>query len=285
MLKKEKIKKIILATLAADSYSLGAHWVYDEKQLKQLDINWDKLNAPNAIWHEGKSAGDLTHIGDQAYFLLEYLKNKDTFDELDYLDFWQNKMRVYKGYIDGATRETLENIENKKLIGSNSHDFSVIGRITPLLYVSLNEESFVENVKKFVQMSHNNEQVLEAAEFFARLLFKVADEKNIQEQMISLKDNFSSFVKQGVERGISSKSADTFEQIREFGPACGIDEGFSGIIHLLCKYPDDLKELLVQNAKAGGDSSSRAMAATMIVVANSENNNIPNDWLKINHAY
>jgi len=257
MLKKEKIKKIILATLAADSYSLGAHWVYDEKQLKQLNINWDKLNAPNAMWHEGKRAGDLTHIGDQAYFLLEYLKNKDTFDELDYLDFWQNKMRVYEGYIDGATRETLENIDNKKPIGSNSHDFSVIGRIAPLLYVSLDEESFVENVKKFVKMSHNNEQVLEAAEFFARLLFK----------------------------GVSSKNADTFEQIREFGPACGIDEGFSGIIHLLCKYPDDLKELLVQNAKTGGDSSSRAMTATMIVVANSENNNIPNDWLKINHAY
>jgi hypothetical protein len=284
MFKKEKINEIFLATLGADSYSLGAHWIYDEKQLKELDINWDDLNAPKAMWHAGKKAGDLTHIGDQAYFLMQYLKDKDSFDELDYLKFWQAKMSVYDGYIDGATRETLENIANKKFIGSNSHDFSIIGRITPLLLVSKNEEDFIKNVKNYVKMSHDDANVLEVAEFFARLILKVKDGANIKEQIVSLADDFSSFVKDCVNSAISSKNTDTFKAIRDFGPACGVDECFKGTIYLLCKYSDDLKKLLVQNAKAGGDSSSRAMAATMIVVVNKEKNNMPIAWKKINHV-
>ena len=39
MFNKEKINEIITSALVADSYSLGSHWIYDEKQLKDLSIN------------------------------------------------------------------------------------------------------------------------------------------------------------------------------------------------------------------------------------------------------
>ncbi len=282
MFNKEKIEEIVSSVLVADSYSLGAHWVYDEIQLKELDINWNKLNAPKAIWHKGKAAGDFTHIGDQAYWLREYLKGKDSFDKLEYLKYWQEKMRNYDGYIDGATRETLENIEKGNLIGSNSEDFSVIGRISPLLLVSKDEKEFVKNVQNFVKLSHNSPKVVEAATFFAKLLFRVQNVKNIEKEMLSLKDEFSPYVVKSVEDGVLSKEEDTFKAIREFGPACGIDDCFSGVIHLICKYPNNLKELLIQNAKAGGDSVSRAMSATMIIVANSSSSDIPQEWFKTN---
>ncbi len=284
MFRKEKIDEIVTATLVADSYSLGAHWVYDEEQLRNLAINWEALNPPQALWHKGKVAGDQTHIGDQAYFLKDYLQDQSDFNADDYLSFWEKTMRAYQGYIDGATRETLQNLDEGKRRGSNSEDFSVIGRIAPLLYVSKDEEAFVKNAKAFVKLSHNDAKVLEVATFFARLLFKVANSKEtrIEKTMLDLKDTFSLYVLKSVENGIASKDKDTFEAIREFGPACGIDDGFSGIVHLLCKYPDDLKNLLIQNAKAGGDSASRAMVATMIIVAHSSSDAIPKDWFKIN---
>lgn len=282
MFEKEKINEMITTTLVADSYSLGSHWVYDEKQLEELPINWETLNAPQAMWHKGKSAGDFTHIGDQLHWLYEFVQYKRDFDPSRYLKFWQEKISTYTGYIDGATRGTLANIKDGNMIGSDSEDFSVIGRITPLLLVSRNEDAFVKNVESFVKLSHNSFHVIESAVFFARLLFRVIDGKNIKQEISSLKNAFDSFIIDGVDKGIASKDKNTFDAIRNFGPACGIDEGFSGIIHLLTKYPNNLKELLIQNAKAGGDTSSRAMIATMIILSNSSNESIPREWFHIN---
>ncbi|MDC0932488.1 ADP-ribosylglycohydrolase family protein [Arcobacteraceae bacterium] len=282
MFNKEKSNEIIKAVLTADSYSLGAHWVYDETQLANLPVNWETLNDPQAMWHKGKKAGDFTHIGDQLHWLNQFVQDKKTFDASSYLKYWQEKMSTYDGYIDGATRNTLANIEDGNEIGSDSDDFSVIGRISPLLMVSKDEEEFVTNVQTFVKLSHNTQDVIDTATFFARLLFRVNDGKNIEEEITSLKDGFDSFVSQGIEKGIASKGKNTFDSIRNFGPACGVNEGLPGIIHLLLTYPNDLKELLTQNAKAGGDTSSRSMVATMIIVSNSSSDSIPKEWFEVN---
>lgn len=282
MFTKEKIEEIIKAQLAADSYSLGAHWVYDEKQLAELPINWETLNAPQAMWHKGKSAGDFTHIGDQLHWFSKFAQQNESFDSSSYLKFWQDKMSTYDGYIDGATRGTLANLEEQNEIGSDSDDFSVIGRISPLLLLSKDEDEFIQNVQSFVKCSHNSEKVLAAADFFAKLLLSVQDGQKIEDAIVVLKDGFNGFVKENVEKGLASKGTNSFETIRDFGPACGVDEGFAGIIHLLVSYPTNLKELLTQNAKAGGDTSSRAMVATMIFVANSSSSDIPKNWFDTN---
>ena len=39
-----------------------------------------------------------------------------------------------------------------------------------------------------------------------------------------------------IQKGLDSKNSDTFKTIREFGPACDINGGSSGVIHLLCEY-------------------------------------------------
>ena len=278
MLKKEKIKEIIKVSLVADTYSLGAHWVYEEEQLKNLRVNWEELNAPQAIWHKGKTAGDFTHIGDQAYWLYRFLQNTDKFEPLEYLTYWQEKMSSYEGYVDGASRETLENMNSGKMSGSTSHDFSVIGRIPSLLLVSNNEDNFIQNVEAFVKLSHDNEHVIEVAKFFAKVLLHVKGSLDIQSLLSELSQGFSEYVKEGVKEGIESKDKDTFQTIREFGPACDIDEGFRGIIHLLVTYSEDLKKLLIQNAKAGGDSSSRSMITASIIAATREVDEIPKSW-------
>ena len=138
MFDEKKVKELILTSLVTDAYCLGSHWVYDEKQLKENDLNWNELNNPLSVWHKEKSLGDFTHYGDQTYWLYEFLQNKETFDEKEYLKFWEEKIKSYNGYIDGATRETLENIKNGvSPSASNSSDLSIVGRITPLLLVYL----------------------------------------------------------------------------------------------------------------------------------------------------
>ena len=278
---EKKIKDLVLSSLVADSYCLGTHWIYDENQLINIDINWEELNAPMAIWHKGKSAGDFTHYGDQNYWLYEFLKDKNCFDEKEFLDFWFEKMKTYTGYIDGASRNTILNIENGVVpSGANSHDLSIVGRVVPLLKVSKTKEEFLQNVGKFVKLTHNSKEALQSADFFANLLLLVLENNEIEKSILELKNSYDSFFQEMIEKGINSKNSDTFETIRTFGPACDINSGFSGVIHLLCKY-DNLKDMLVANSKAGGDTSARAMVASVIFLANKQISEIPKNWLNL----
>jgi len=278
---EEKIKDLVLTTLVTDSYCLGTHWVYDETQLVDNDINWEDLNAPLAMWHKGKKSGDFTHYGDQTYWLYEFLKDKNSFNEKEFLDFWFEKMKTYTGYIDGASRNTILNIENNVTpSGADSHDLSIVGRIIPLLKVSKTKEEFLQNVTKFVKLTHNSKDAIQSADFFANLLLLVLEKNEIEESILQLKDSYDSFFQDMMEKGINSKNSDTFETIRTFGPACDINGGFSGIIHLLCKY-DNLKDMLIANSKAGGDTSARAMIASAILLANKKIGEIPNNWLNL----
>lgn len=283
MFDAKKVKEIVLSSLVADAYSLGAHWIYDDKQLQTLDVNWDELNDAKSIWHKGKCAGDFTHYGDQTLWLYQFLLDKEKFVLEDYIEFWQKKMEIYNGYIDGATRQTQENIkEGVNPTGSASTDMSIVGRIAPLLLVSSSREEFYRNVEKFVQMTHNSSEAVVTADFFAKLLVHVLDGDSIPSALLDLKDRYNSNIQAYIQRGIDSQNADTFDTIRIFGPACDIDGGFSGVIHLLSKY-DNFKDMMVCNAKAGGDSSARGMLAAIIFMAqeNKNANMIPQSWLGI----
>lgn len=283
MFDEKKVKDLIISSLVADSYSLAAHWIYDEKQLMALDINWEELNDAKSIWHKEKVAGDFTHFGDQTLWLYQFLEDKKSFDPDEYMQFWKSKIDIYNGYIDGSTRETLENIKNGITpSGSLSTDLSIIGRIAPLLLVSKTKEEFLKNVQSFVTCTHNSNEVIAASRFFASLLLEVLEGKEIEEAILGLKDDFDSKIQSYIYSGIASKTDDTFDAIRGFGPACDIDGGFQGVIHLLCKY-DNLKEMLINNAKAGGDSSARAMIASIIYMAQKNKNisQFPASWLNI----
>lgn len=281
MFDQKKVKNLVLSSLVADAYSLGAHWVYDEKQLANESIDWNELNTPLAIWHKDKKAGDFTHYGDQAFWLYDFLKDKDSFDVNAFRDYWFSKMQTYQGYIDGATRNTIQNInDGVNPSGSDSSDLSVVGRIIPLLKVSKTKEEFYENAKSLAQMTHNSQKSINATNFFAKLLVMALDKKELEESIEELKHEFDTKIQGFITNAIESKDSDTFNTIRSFGPACDVDEGFGGILHLLCKY-DNFKDMMICNAKAGGDSSARGMIAAAIFMANQPISQIPQKWLAI----
>jgi ADP-ribosylglycohydrolase len=263
-------KNIILSTLSADAYSLGAHWVYDEVQLKNLPINWQGLNDAQAMWHKDKKKGDFTHYGDQTLFLLEYISTNKSFDTQDYYTFWSKKMQDYDGYIDGATRNALG------AMGSQNNDLSITGRFSPLLLLSQTKEEFFNSVKELTQITHNSALATQTTEFFAQLLWESNESQDIIKSIKKLKSNYP-LLEKWIEEGLNSKDNDTFTSIRNFGPACGIDGGFAGAIHLL-SLDDDFTTLMIKNAKAGGDSSARGMVVAMIL-ATQDNFMMNDEWV------
>lgn len=266
----EKIRSSILASLTADAYSLGAHWVYKEEQLKELPIDWNFLNDAQSMWHKGKVKGEFTHYGDQTLFLLEYMSEHKEFNKDDYYEFWKEKVSNYDGYIDAATRKAL--IE----MGSESNDLSICGHIAPLLIGADTKDEFLSRVKDFTSITHNSKLAHISSEFFAELLWDSIENQDIKSNLHALKSKYSDLAS-WIDEGLNSKDDDTSESIRCFGPACGIDGGFSGVIHLLC-LGDDFKDVMMKNAKAGGDSSARGMVAAMILATKDEFK-MADDWL------
>lgn len=269
------IDNAIQGALVADAYALGAHWIYDETQLINLPINWEDLNAPQAMWHKGKEKGDFTHYGDHTKWLCDYVQTHNHFDPCEYAAFWRKKMGNYQGYIDGSSRETLEILKNNPntLCGASSHDLSIIGRIAPLLLVSKTKEEFLANTQMFVSLTHNSPVVLKAADFFASVLFDVALGADIADTVKNTP--VDPLLARAHGAALSSKGHESFNAIRTFGPACSVEGGFEGTIHLLLSY-DDYQTAMIANAKAGGDTAARAMIVGMIMGA--ANKNIPQAW-------
>lgn len=263
---KKIIENAIQGALVADAYALGSHWIYDETQLKNLPINWEDLNAPQAMWHKGKEKGDFTHYGDHGQWLYEFIQTHKHFDPSVYASFWVEKMKDYRGYVDGSSRETLEILKNnpQTLCGATSHDLSIIGRIAPLLLVSLSKEEFLANAEMFVSLTHNSPVALKAAQFFASVLFDVALGANIADTIKHTSVDLLLARAHGT--AINSKGQESFDAIRTFGPACGVEGGFEGTIHILTSY-DDYKSAMIANAQAGGDNAARGMIIGMIMGA------------------
>ena len=274
----EKINHSIRAAFVADAYALGAHWIYDGKEIGGLEIDWEDLNAPKAQagWHKDKQRGDFTHIGDQGKWLYDFVQDNGSFDIKRYRDYWFGKMSHYKGYIDASSRETLEAIEQNPdtVVGSASTELSIIGRVAPLLLVSSTNEEFLDHVQSFVALTHNSPRVLSAAALFASILLDVIEGESIPDALDNAE--LDPMLQDAFDAGRKSKDQDSFRTIRQFGPACGIEGAFEGVIHLLSTY-DDFKDAIMANVKSGGDSAARGMVVGMIMGAAGKK--LPDAWV------
>lgn len=266
---ERKIKDITLGALVADAYCLGTHWIYDQSEIQSLTLNWNGFNQPHAKWHSTKKAGQFTHYGDQLVLLWEYAASAKSFQLGPYMKSWYNAMRKYSGYVDGATQHTLDNIKSRAPLpcGFGSEDLSVVGRIAPLLALSNTEESFVENVDLFTRATHYTEITRACSKFCAQILWNVVEGQPLSDAIVKVASKSPRILQQMVSAATQTIELETPNAISQLGPACNAHQAMPGALHLLLKYKNDYKSLLVANAKAGGDSSARAMVAGMLMVA------------------
>ena len=67
--------------------------------------------------------------------------------------------------------------------------------------------------------------------------------------------------------------------------SAGAQTAFPGVIHLITKYESDLKQALVENVMAGGDSAGRGLIVGMVLGAHLGMDAIPQKWLTDMKAY
>jgi ADP-ribosylglycohydrolase len=284
---KDKAKAMVLASFAADSLALGAHWIYSTDKIARDFGRIETFLAPDPdSYHAAKKKGEFTHYGDQAFVLLESLAARGGFDPEDFSRLWQRLFAGYKGYYDQATKGTLENLSLGKAFleaGSSSNDLSGAARIAPLVYCfTQDEEGLVLAARTQTDMTHRDGLTVDASEFLARLAFRVLHGIS---PVSAIEEVSSTFLKGSrlqlwADKGIESCPDESVQAIKTFGQDCHTPDAFPSVIHLICRHEADLKEALVQNVMAGGDSAARGMAVGMILGAHLGMEAIPAEWIE-----
>ena len=279
-------KTMVLASFAADSLALGAHWIYDTQKIVDLFGRVDRLLKPAAdSFHPTKEKGDFTHYGDQTLILLESLAENRAFDPDDFSQRWQALFSDYTGYLDQATRMTLAGYREGKTAqtaGSPSDELAGAARIAPLVYLYRGDvDQLVEFARSQTRMTHTDPLTLDSAEFFARTTWRVlAGTPPIRAMERGSEEGFgSSPLSEWVRKGIESKDMESVSVISRFGQSCHTNEAFAGVVHLIAKYEDDLREALIQSVMAGGDSAARGMMVGMVLGAHLGPKGLPEEWI------
>ena len=283
---------MVLASFAADSLSLGLHWIYDTNLIdKKFGRVEHFLKPRHPTYHPTKAKGEFTHYGDQTLVLLESVAECGGFELSDFSARWQKLFKNYDGYVDGATKATLANIASGKSAlnaGSGSDDLAGADRIAPLIYAYHNDpEALIAGAKAQTAFTHNDSQVIESAFFFSTITLKVLKGASPKTAILQVKEEqlVKAPLLKWIEKGLDSIEQESRQAILNFGQMCEIEAAFPGVIHLIVKYETDLKTALVENIMAGGDSAGRGLLVGLVLGAHLGIEAIPQNWRREMKAY
>jgi len=256
-------ERAIEQSLYGDKLSLGPHWIYDQKELAEKfpDVSTPQNPAPDSF-HQSKKAGDYTHYGDQNALLLEILEIHG-YDLDKYLEAWKQLFSDYSDYVDHATQATLENLEaGKSPPGSDSEDFSVVGRIAPLLRVAGDLKDFVEKSRAVTALTHHSEVCLEASEYFARVTWAVLEGTPVLEALKQtlhvLPENLHKLGGQAI-----VDDRDSLKAALDYGLACSVEQCLPVTLQVLA-HSSSLESAMDKTIRSGGDNAARASVVGMV---------------------
>jgi ADP-ribosylglycohydrolase len=281
----DNAKAMLMASFAADAHALGVHWIYNTNVIDKKYGRVETLIAPTlAVFHRGKPAGAFTHFGDQMLLLLKSVADTG-FDPKQFSADWRAFFNHYAGYFDSATKTTIANLDKGVTFdqaGSDSDDLGGAARIAPLVYAYRHQsDRLFDAVRTLTALTHHNKTVINIAELLARTALQVlAGAPPVEALQQETHDRFADTpLSDWVEEGIASAAIETRQAISDLGQACEIEVAFPATVHLLARYPDDLKTALAENVMAGGDSAARGMLVGLLLGAYTGSNAIQ-PWIE-----
>lgn len=289
------MKNILITSLVADALSLGAHWIYSQREIAEKFGTITGYSDPATSYHPGKQAGDFTHYGDQTMVLLRSLALHGRFDlpsfASEWRAFWESPET--QSYRDGATKATLANLRDglpAAQAASPSNDIAGAARIAPLFLLRWkSNDELVAAVRAQTSFTHGDPAVVEAAEFFARVTLAVQEGVAIPDALHAAAPltAWNAIPGDWFEAALASSASEASDSAaaKAHGLTCHVPEAFPAVCHLLLRHPDDGVAALTANVEAGGDSAARGMIIGMIHGAKPDAKPLPEHWLKGLRAY
>jgi ADP-ribosylglycohydrolase len=276
---EDRLRGAIWGQFVGDAAALGTHWIYDLAELQQLyPGGLHGFEVPVADhYHFGKKSGDQTHYGDGALVLLESLAQEGRFDTKAFgrrfVEVFQGD--AYSGYLDQATRGTLENyqvfaqshpLESFDFQqGADDDQMAAASRLAALTVRYWNDPTLLQVVEQATRVCQNKNSTVGYMKFNALLLSELFNRRDVytairraEEQTELAEPQFGQEIRRQTRLALEETLNDVIEATLTFGQACPLPKSFPSSIHALLKHSDDFESAILAVLSAGGDSAGRA---------------------------
>ncbi len=279
-------RQLILPSLCADALALSSHWIYNPAKIARLYPDGPRnYDDPRTEYHPGKSAGDLTHYGDQILVLLKSVVLRNGFDAAGWRDDWQ---RFWKNnppsYRDGATKATLGFLERGVDAASESNDLAGAARIAPVLAALADKplEARIAAARAQAALTHGDPATIDAAGFFTRAVDSLVAGNPMQEALAAAASaRYEALDARGfLEQALAAAGLDENTAGRKFGLTCHMPEAFPLTLWFLLRYHDQPLEAIVMNTMAGGDNAARGLLIGLLMGAAHGTAWMPASWIE-----
>lgn len=213
-------------------------------------------------YHQHLSAGGNTVNYQLGQALYVQVKAAGSYDPRAWAEKYVELMRTPNWhsdtYVEEYHRGFFERVcAGKDLLKCGIRDEHIGGLShVPALMAALPEgplESYRQQVKTHVTLTHRHSNVLRAADCLVRLLWNIQQGETIPEAIMTKAGDWFSTKK--AEQW--AKHEDRVVIGEKLSPACYIDQSFPASLYLAWKYHDDPKEGIIANVMVGGDNCHR----------------------------
>jgi ADP-ribosylglycohydrolase len=277
--RRDRLVGALYGSFIGDALCLAPHWIYDPAEIEaKFGKITDYADPSVNPYHFERRRGEFTHYGDQTFCLMQSINHADGFSIDTFRAEWKAMWPGYTGYIDGATKSTLQNGR------SDSHDLAGASRIAPLV-VGLSdeeEETLLQAVTEQTAMTHAHPEVIDAARFFALLTRRIIDGHSWEEALAAAMDApYPSLVPaKWVALAREQSGKPPAEALDQLGRACSLQDGLPASLYFLEREANSFSNAMEENAMAGGDSASRGMLIGMVLGALHGVGHIPEHWIQ-----
>src|ERR1041384_3006972 len=193
----DRLGGAIWGQFVGDAASLGAHWIYNLSELKRAYPDGVHGFEPplEGHYHHGKRPGEFTHYGDAALLMLQSVAELGRFDPVDFGKRFVEKFGScsYKGYIDKATRGTLENkaafeeANPGKIFdfqqGADDDQMATVSRLAPVVVAHWRDENLLRVVESATRVCQNNPRAVAYNQAHALILVELLQGRDVHSGM------------------------------------------------------------------------------------------------------
>src|SRR5215831_51589 len=302
----DRLRGAVWGQFVGDAAALGSHWIYDLAEMaKEYPEGVNGFESPHeSHYHFGKKPGDQTHYGDGALVLLESLAKEGRFDTKA---FGRSFVRAfdpssYKGYLDAATKGTLEHYEAfirsrppdefDFQQGADDDQMAGASRLVAVVVRYWKDPNLLSIVEQATGVCQNNQRSVTLMKFNALLLTELFRGHDAREALHRVEDLIEPIDPiYGVEGRQKSRQAqahlneDVVKATNTFGQACPLPKSFPSAIHAFLKHSENFREAILAIIRAGGDSAGRSALVGGWLGAHVGLEAIPKAWrAKLSHA-
>ncbi len=280
----------------ADAAALGFHWLYDPDRIAECAGGDPAFREPDAADFDGykgvfvhgrKSAGDLSQYGAQLRLAVQSMAaSEGIFDVAEFQDRFAAYFDAggdWCGYIDKATRGTLQNLRAEMRTPSGVED-DQLPAVARLPAVMANDAILGGDIDAAISVTSTGSTAATWGPVAASLLRAAYGGASPKQAAGDVVSRLPRDIAEALH--FETDETDTVVFAGQVGRACPLPQAIPVIFHI-CRHARTYPEAVTRNILAGGDSCGRALILGAVFGAayGFQGCGIPASWLaRLNHG-